>query len=320
MNSSERYIARTMFKLKVYESDGQAFEDLFIRIMSKYNRNFRPVKPYGRIGDMKNDGFDQVQGTYFQIYGPEEIEKRNSIDYAIRKLREDFYGLKEHWDSVCPIKEFYYVVNDKFKGIPAQIHLELMKLRNENLGVKLDVFGAKDLEDVFLALDEAEIQDIIGIIPNTDISFLNYDILNEAIDFIMSIETNWSLDNLNDVPDFEEKIKFNKLSDQISSLLNSASYQIGNLEQYFNCNSEFVKNELKSRFKGFYEESKIKIPDTIENFADQRFLYILDKASPSKKKVVIDAVLVLMAYYFETCDIFEEPVKVKEDDIATKTY
>ena len=64
MNSEEKAIARILFKIKIYESNGQAFEDLFTAIMSKSNSNFRPVKPQGTIGDRKNDGYDHENGKY----------------------------------------------------------------------------------------------------------------------------------------------------------------------------------------------------------------------------------------------------------------
>ncbi|HGA9813548.1 TPA: hypothetical protein ACIT8M_004178, partial [Salmonella enterica subsp. enterica serovar Saintpaul] len=44
-------IARNMFHLQVYESDGVRFEDLFSKIMYYKSPDFQQVKPYGNIGD-----------------------------------------------------------------------------------------------------------------------------------------------------------------------------------------------------------------------------------------------------------------------------
>jgi hypothetical protein len=49
----------------------------------------------------------------FQVYGSEDIGK--SISYAKEKLKDDFFGLLQAWK---PINEFYFIINDKFKGIP----------------------------------------------------------------------------------------------------------------------------------------------------------------------------------------------------------
>ena len=53
MNNADKMYARLQFKNKVYESQGQAFEDFFVLIMTKVYENFQPVRAYGRIGDKK---------------------------------------------------------------------------------------------------------------------------------------------------------------------------------------------------------------------------------------------------------------------------
>jgi len=309
MNRTELYMARLAFKLKIHESDGQRFEDLFIKVMGKANSNFQPVKAWGRIGDMKNDGFDRTSGTYYQVFAPESTEKLPTINSAVKKVRDDFNGLKKHWHSICPIKEFYYVVNDKYKGLAAPIHQELMKLEKENKGTKCNPFTSKNLEDTFIKLNSDDIIDVISFIPDDTIGFLDYSVLNEAVTHIKGCSGFPSIeDNLN-VPDFEDKLKFNKLSNKIQHYLTFASYQLGDLEEYFKVNSEYVRTDLQKCFKEMYEESKIEIPDEEDLCTDKRFMYILKKASPKEDKAHRDAVLVLMAYYFESCDIFEEPVK-----------
>lgn len=310
MNTSEKYIARIMFQIKVHTSDGQLYENLFSKIMTKSNSNFRMIKPYGNIGDRKNDGFDKTKGVYYQVFAPENVEKAKTITDAVSKLREDFNGLKKHWHTLCPIKEFYYVVNDKYKGLPPQVEQEILILGSENTDVICDSFCSHNLETIFMGLSKDDITDIIGIIPNEEISFLDFDVLNQAVEYLMNSEVDASSDTYIDDPDFEYKIVFNKLSSKVANLLNVASYQIGDLETYFGATGEYVKNELKMRFSKLYDESKDVISNEEPNYPDQRFFYILNNASPNGKKAVKDAVLVLMSFYFEACDIFEKPIKL----------
>ncbi len=84
--------ARLAFRLKVHSFDGQAFEDLFVQVMQYKNPNFRPVKPQGRFGDRKNDGFDQQRGAYYQVYAPEDLRKNPAA--AVKKARQDFEKLR----------------------------------------------------------------------------------------------------------------------------------------------------------------------------------------------------------------------------------
>ena len=88
----------------------------------------------------------------------------------------------------------------------------------------------------------------------------------ETVSYLLSVDIPINgADNLV-VPDFDEKISFNGLTDYVNHLLTAGSYQEGILVKYFNENP-CVKGTLPIR----------------------------------------TSVLVLMAYYFSSCDIFEEP-------------
>ena len=116
LKKEDKYIARIQFKLKILGSKGQAFEDFFVSVMVKADKNFQPVKAYGNIGDQKNDGFNKETGTYYQVFAPEDITKDKTIYDAVNKLEQDFRGLHKNWNDVCQIKKYFFVVNDKYEG------------------------------------------------------------------------------------------------------------------------------------------------------------------------------------------------------------
>lgn len=308
IGNAEHYIAKIIFSNHILQYIGQQYEDFFVSVMTKANPNFQPVKAYGNIGDMKNDGFDRTTGTYYQIFSPEDITKDTTIREAVKKLKTDFSGLYNHWNSLCPIKKFFFVVNDKYKGLPAPIIQMALELNNapEYAQSDIDTFTAKDLEKVFMSLDDLDKQDIIGFIPDEIIPVVEYEALHETVTYLINAELPMnSMDNLT-VPDFDEKIAFNGLSEVVKSRLVVGSYQEGTLMLYFNDNPG-VKEILQKKFNALYEQSKENIPDTQENCSDCRFYYILEKASIKNTSPIQTSVLVLMAYYFSSCDIFEEP-------------
>ncbi|NOR81042.1 MAG: hypothetical protein GQ529_09460, partial [Methyloprofundus sp.] len=53
MNNQEKALARKLFKLKLHEANGQAFEDIFTAIMGYTEADFQPIKAWGNIGDRK---------------------------------------------------------------------------------------------------------------------------------------------------------------------------------------------------------------------------------------------------------------------------
>lgn len=166
MDDNARAFARNMLRLRIHESDGQAYEDLFVRVMVYANPNFRPVKAYGRIGDKKNDGYDSDAGAYYQVYAPGEIKRSGRT--AIQKLRADFKGLKASWENTYAVRSFHYVINDKYHGVGPDLEQELADIRVSN---KLDAakpFLAKDLEATVFSLPSDQIISIVGHVPFID--------------------------------------------------------------------------------------------------------------------------------------------------------
>lgn len=175
MNIEEKEIARRLFQSIVRASEGDAFEKLFSDIMRIKNPNFRQVKPNGREGDRKNDGFDPDSGVYYQVYAPQDVivSEKNTI----KKLEEDFIKLLEYWPkNGFEVKEFYYVVNDKYKGLPPAVHSKIEELKNNNPSIKIDKFDAQDLENIFIDFSDDDMIKIIDIMPHVNNSKTKYEI------------------------------------------------------------------------------------------------------------------------------------------------
>lgn len=164
MNDVSLAIARNMFHLQIHEADGQRFEDLFSKIMSYKSRDFQPVKPYGNICDRKNDGWIQSENTYYQVYAPSNIEK--SINDAVNKLETDLEGLLKHWDELCSVKNFYFVLNDKYKGAPPQLQQKMLSLKSKFGLEAAGVLVAKDLEFDLFDLRSDMILSVVGHLPH----------------------------------------------------------------------------------------------------------------------------------------------------------
>lgn len=164
MNQKES-ILRTYFENEIRKSNGQSFEDLFVRIMREYDKDFIPVKAYGSIGDRKNDGFNSKTGTYYQIYAPASISNKATILKAVNKLENDFEGLLEHWNQICKVKTFNFVINNKFDAIPVPLTQKLVVLRNQYPEVRIDIFDSQMLWDIFCSLDVNTKKSIFPCLP-----------------------------------------------------------------------------------------------------------------------------------------------------------
>jgi hypothetical protein len=297
MNIQEKTIARQLFQNKILKADGQAFEDIFTAIMNYSEPDFRSIKPWGNIGDRKNDGYIKSKGIFYQVYAPEDIVK--SYISAINKLKTDFEGLKSHWS---PINEFYFVVNDKFRGVNADCEQVIQEIKEKHHLNNTGFLTAKDLENILFKLEVDQIFLITGNIPNpAGIKQLDYSILTEVIGYIMQLPLKKGDKSKIVWPKWDEKIKFNNLSEPTANLLNNGYFQLHYLKEYLSNNSDFLADSLRDKMNEIYLQEK-----NIHN-GDDLFWAIVDCASPKAEHMYQTSVIVIMSKYFETCDIFEEP-------------
>lgn len=291
---------RNVFQAKCVLKDGNEFENFFSKIMRYYNSEFVQIKPWGNIGDRKNDGMIQSEGVYFQVYSPEDPKFK--ISESISKLNNDFAGLHKQWNNSCEIKTFNFVINDKTRGCHPDLAIAISDLKKDYPAVTFKIFDNKSLEEVFVKLQESEICAIIGSFPTPEelMQTVDFTYLSQVIKHIMNLDApNEKLQKLI-APNYEEKIKFNNLV-TTAKYLDESYFFIDDLNDYFKDNPIY-KEIIKERLSGLYEEAKSKLESP-----DAQFMYIWDKASPDDNINIKKAVVVLMAKYFETCDIFEEP-------------
>ena len=297
MMLQEKTLSRHLFQNKILKADGQAFEDIFTSIMNYAEADFRSIKPWGNIGDRKNDGYIRTKGIFYQVFAPEDIRK--SYRDVISKLKVDFRSLKAQWN---PIKEFYFVVNDKYKGVNADCEQTIQDIKSDYSLREAGFLTAKDLENILFTLDDDQILLIAGNIPDPAlIKQLDYSILDEVIHYIMKLSLPSGKQANIILPDWKEKIKFNNLSDLVANYLNNGCLQIRSLEKYLSNNSNFLADSLRDKLNNIYMYEKLK------KDGDDLFWAIVNSASPKASQMCQTAVIVIMSKYFESCDIFKEP-------------
>lgn len=302
MDLQEKIIAQMYFKLKIYQKNGYEFQNFFTSIMNKYEPNYMTIKTQGRLGDKKNDGYIPSKGIYFQVYSPEKMDAND----AISKIEEDLKGLMEYWDKICKVKEYNFVINDKYAGAYPSINEKILK-EGQKYNINAKLLLANHLENIFFKLKDEEITEILGSIITVPIENLSFNSLNEVINGIMNLPIK-DTESLVLPAEMEEKIKFNNLNEQIENILNQHSIYTGQLEEYFSNKGDFEREKIQQILSNIYEESKNEIDEGDRDANSLRFFYIVKKITPPKASVsIINAVYILMSYYFESCDIFQNP-------------
>lgn len=315
MQSSDWYYF-LMFSNAIFTKSGQTFENFFCDIMKASDDNFQKVKASGRKGDNSCDGFNRSNGVFYLCYSPEDLKKKITQKNALRKISKDLNGIITKWQN---IKSIRYVINDKFLGVSPEIHKLISDLKT-NLNMDIELFSMENLRNTCLSLNELDKQRILGYCPDLESSkvSIDFDTISKIIGYL---EKNPLLDNYTDnlvVPDFTEKIIFNKLSEKIAVQLNSAKLYISKVDDFFDKFPSYDKERLRDYIRQIYVKGRTEINSSEDNYADQLFIYILKNiAYNPSSKTVVDNAIVIISTFFESCDVFEEPTSEDTNEQIT---
>jgi len=287
------------FRIAFLESKGDAFQSLFEKVMSSaYPGDFLPCRPWGKAGDKKNDGFLPSKRTLFQCYAPNEMTAKQ----AIKKINEDFDGAKIHWEKYFDTWAFVHNAPDGRLG--PHIIETLEKLRIANPKINIIPCGYTELLAEFRRLKLQDLESWFGLSPTIEVNLgLGYKDLAAVLQHINS-----SLPPaIADVKDVSRgKIEANLLSAAVADFLKIGMQKAYLVSGFFqNWNDPTYGERIASAFKKEYVTLKAKVPAL---HPDEIFGQLEAWAggsannTPSHKA----AILAVMAYLFDRCEIFED--------------
>jgi hypothetical protein len=285
------------FKVAYYEKDGNAFQDFFSEIMEKcHPGDFQRVCPWGKAGDRKNDGYLYSQRRIFQVYAPMKMTAKQ----AIAKIQADFHGALPYWQKY--FDKWTFVHNSR-KGLGPHITAKLLELDNSYQYVKVTAWGFQELRIRVLSLNEIDLASLLGAAPsNKDMFDVRFDNVQEVLNHIAKQEASLDQD-LRPVP--SDKLKFNRLSEGVRILLTAGMQKAGLVQSFFAKHSNpLYGDEIAAAFKKEYDRYRNLDMDPDLIFRKlQEFTGGLDRGTPTDQA----AVLAVLAYLFEQCEIFERP-------------
>jgi hypothetical protein len=145
-----------VWRLRCLEATPTEFQALFERVMSKVDQDFVPVRPYGKMGDLKNDGMLFHKGVVHQVYAPDEYKQAD----LIAKIEEDFDGAVAHWHSHGLTRwVFVYVVR---RGVPPDVPRILYGLQAKHPAIEIDHMSSDRLWELVRALPAQARDELLG--------------------------------------------------------------------------------------------------------------------------------------------------------------
>jgi hypothetical protein len=285
------------FVVAFYEKGGGEFQDFFSEIMEKcHPGDFLRVRPWGNVGDRKNDGYLRSKRVLFQVYAPNDM----AASEAISKIHVDFHGALPYWQKY--FDKWIFVHNSR-KGLGPDIAAKLLKLDDSHEFVTVTSWGFEELRIHVFSLNEVDLASLLGAAPsNRDMFDVRYENVQEVLSHIAK-QVPPLLQDLRPVP--SEKLKYNHLSEDVRILLTAGMQKAGLVRNFFNDHyNPLYGDEVAVAFKKEYTKYRILDMDPDLIFRKlQEFTGGLNQGTPAYQA----AVLSVLAYLFEQCEIFERP-------------
>jgi hypothetical protein len=278
---------------------GNEFQAFFERLMGlAYKADFMACRPWGKLGDRKNDGFVKSERRLFQVYAPNEM----SGNEAIKKITEDFEGAKVHWGTHF---DKWVFAHNATNGLPPHAFSLLLNFEKSNPGFMLEPWGLEEFRLIFRKLNIDDLISWFGAAPTEKIkASLGFADLQPVLESIGQRPA--ASDSLVcDVP--MGKIEANALSESVATLIKSGMSKSTLVEKFFDqWYDETLGERTAEAFRSEYQLLReTHTPDAI--FQElQAWAGGRDLGTPERQM----AVLTVIAYYFERCDIYEAPKEV----------
>jgi len=298
MDQLQRAFYGKDIKIALLEKKEQEYEDFFSLIMQKmYGDNFVPVKAAGRDGDRKSDGFLIPEKHIFQVYAPSSGFSKTKL---LTKINGDFEGAKVKWGD--KMSKWTFVHNDP-EGLPAYAIDAILALKTNYTKIEISVMGPEILKESILALDSNHLIDIFGHVPSQkDLASVTH----EPIKTLLKAISRQKSKEPDAKPVPVNKLDFNELSDSVAALLTAGRVKEKLVEDLLlRWPDPEYGEDLASAFRDYYSELKSQSLDSdlifskLQSFAGSNSSDIKSQASS----------LAVLSYFFERCDIFENPPK-----------
>jgi len=297
-------LQRSWFEMKFRETfrskDGTGFQTFFSELMElRYPGDFQRVRPYGKLGDRKCDGYHTSIKVVYQLYAPETFK----LAAILAKIDEDFAGALEFWKDQMLAWRF---VHNQWRGLPADVVFRLNGLEADHQ-VPVDSWGEPEIRTQVFLLTDADITLLLGFAPaKGNVAELGFEDLRAVLESIAQQPLPAEA-AIKPVP--KEKLVANALSDDVQRLLLVGMQKSALVGRFFSTwyDPQFGDRVARA-FRTRYEELK-----AANILGDDAFLDLWKFAGGAERKAprMEAAVLAVLAFLFEACDIFEAPGDLK---------
>lgn len=249
-------------------------------------------------GDGGIDGYRLSSLIVYQVYGP----RVGSDSSTTTKIRDDFATAKATLKEYgLEIKGWVFVHNDP-QDLSHEVALTIAALQKENPGVTIHRWAFEAIWDVIKQLSLDKLEAIFGFTSPTAASMdrLEFAALVPIIEFLerAPIPANADLTKPS-----VKKLDFNALSAERRTIIETGNRKSGLIFEYLDgLPDPQVGEQIAQAFRDRYRSLRVAglAPDRIFDA-----LWETGGGEHFTKPLQMAAVSAILAYYFHSCDIFE---------------
>lgn len=278
------------------EATAFAFQDFVVDILERrHPGDFDRVRPTGNIGDRKCDGRIRSSSTIIACYGPRQMVPTE----VVRKIKSDFAGALKQWPDM---KGWRFVHNDR-DGLGPDVVKALDGLQADHPEVKIEVWGFNELKQEALRLSESDLIELYGYPPGGT-EQVTIASLIPVIEHVGRLATP-AATAVRAVP--PNKVAYNELSDDVQALLGIGMRKVDVVRKYFDeYHDPKLGDEVAEALRRHYEEYRERGLSPDEIFGELQSI-ASGSSGLHQGAAHQNAVYAVLAFYFEECDVFEEP-------------
>ena len=215
------------------------------------------------------------------------------------KIEQDFVGACESWGG--DMAEWVLVHNDQ-RGLPPSSVQLLQRLRENHPEVTVEVWTEPALQELADGLPLADQQALFGFAPSkSGLETLGMADLQPVIHQLQFMDPEPGEEPL--TPPSRNKLEKNRLSTDAAALLRLGRRKEALVETWFTKNR---RPDLGERIAEAFRRRYSQLNDGVRS-ADQVFGDLQQYAGMGGEPSRQAAVLAVLSYFFERCDIFEDP-------------
>lgn len=293
------------FENLLLRSSGDQFQKVFNELMTRAHDGYVSVQPWGALGDRGNDGYIATELRFFQLHAPSGAAPNAHVSF--KKSVADFAKLLGAYSN---LKHYHFVLNDRFQGVPNPVSQAHNQLQQSNTQL-IDCFpiGCLQLRSKFEGLSQEKQVLIVGDLPAKTPSELDLSVLGALLKDLADAEDGEvSLTRIDLPAEFDIKSEFNGFSNEIKLQLRHYARRSYLVDKMLSSRDpswlQVISEEVGLRYKSVLNEVD---PDRRLLKLAESLIPVLASAHPHSLKAYREAAYLVIAKYFETCDVFENP-------------